>query len=80
MLGILNRAMTSRKRTRRSDRRGSSPSAVEPPVGAPRWVDQIGLYETGNGLPQGPGAIVLAVAIAVVVYPVVRFARYLARR
>jgi hypothetical protein len=46
----------------------------------PRWVDQIGLYETGNGLPQGPGAIVLAVAIAAVVYPVVRFARYLARR
>ena len=70
--------MTSRKR--RSTDRGTQPSAVEPPVGAPRWVDQIGLYETGNGLPQGPGAIVLALAIAVVLYPVVRFARYLARR
>ena len=70
--------MTSRKR--RSIDRGTQPGAVEPPVGAPRWVDQIGLYETGNGLPQGPGAIVLALAIAVVIYPVVRFARYLARR
>jgi hypothetical protein len=62
-----------------TDRRGQ-PDAVEPLVGTPRWVDQIGLYETGNGLPQGPGAIVLAVAIAVIVYPIVRFARYLARR
>lgn len=70
--------MTSQKR-RSTDRR-TQPSAVEPPVGAPRWVDQIGLYETGNGLPQGPGAIVLALAIAVVLYPVVQFARYLARR
>jgi hypothetical protein len=69
--------MTNRKQ--RTDRR-TQPDAVEPVVGIPRWVDQIGLYETGNGLPQGPMAIVLAVAIAVVVYPVVRFARYLARR
>jgi hypothetical protein len=76
--GYPERAMTNRKR--RSTDRGTQPDAVEPLVGTPPWVGQIGLYETGNGLPQGPGAIVLAVAIAVVVYPVVRFARYLARR
>ena len=70
--------MTNRKR-RSTDRR-TQPDAVEPLAGTPRWVDQIGLYETGNGLPHGPGAIVLAVAIGVVVYPVVRLARYLARR
>ena len=76
--GYRERAMPKRKQ--RSVGRRTQSDAAEPQVGTPRWVDQIGLYETGNGLPQGPGAIVLAVAIAIVVYPVVRFARYLARR
>lgn len=69
------------RRTRGSgDARHRSPAADGPAVGSPRWVDHLGLYETGNGLPHGPMAIWLAVAIAAVVDPVARLARYLARR
>jgi hypothetical protein len=44
------------------------------------FVGQVGLFETANGLPHGPGAIVVAVLLAVAVYPIARLGRALTRR
>lgn len=38
------------------------------------------MFETGNGLPHGPGAILAAIAVAIVIYPISRFVRFLTRR
>jgi len=43
-------------------------------------VGHLGLFETGNGLPHGPVAIAFAIAAAVVLVPLTRIARSIARR
>jgi len=49
-------------------------------TGTGGFLGQVGLFETANGLPHGPVAIVLAIAAALVLYPVTRLARRLSRR
>ena len=44
------------------------------------FTGQVGLFETANGLPHGPMAIVLAIAVALVVIPLSRLARMITRR
>ncbi len=48
--------------------------------GSAPLVGQVGLFETANGLPHGPVAIVLAIAAAVVLVPLTRIARSIVRR
>jgi len=50
------------------------------PAGSGGFLGPLGIYETGNGLPHGPTAIVLAIIVAIVVYPVTRLVRALTRR
>ena len=59
-----------------SDRPGEGDKAS----GTGGFLGQVGLFETANGLPHGPVAIVLAIAAALVLYPVTRLARRLSRR
>ena len=64
----------------RSSRRQSRPTADEPAGrthadGTGGFVRQIGLFQTGNGMPVGPVEIVLAFLAAVLIYPVVRLTR-----
>lgn len=49
-------------------------------MGSGGFLGQIGVFETGNGLPVGPMAIVLAFALALVVYPISRLVRFVVRR
>lgn len=49
-------------------------------MGSNGFLGQIGLFETANGLPVGPLAIVLAFVLALVVYPISRLVRFVARR
>lgn len=68
----------------RSRRRVSDPSrsskADDTSVGSGGFVRQIGLFETANGLPHGLSAIVAAIVLALVVYPISRLVRSVARR
>jgi hypothetical protein len=48
--------------------------------GSGPFVGQVGLFETANGLPHGPMAIVLAIAAAAVLIPLTRMARSIIRR
>ena len=70
---------------RRRGTAGRPPSPIEPahgPSGSSTngFLGQIGLFETGNGLPHGPLEIVLAIVAAIVVYPVTRLFRMGRRR
>jgi hypothetical protein len=49
-------------------------------TGSGSFLGQIGLFETGNGLAHGPGVILVAIAMAIVVYPITRLVRFLTRR
>ena len=49
-------------------------------TGTGGFLGQVGLFETANGLPHGPVAIVLAVAAAIVIIPLTRLARMVTRR
>ena len=60
--------------TGRHPRRGSTPSE-----GPGSFLGQVGLFESANGLPHGPIAIVLAVTVALVVYPISRVVRWATR-
>ena len=62
----------------RSDR-DPVPAATEP-EGTGGFLGQVGLFESANGLPHGPIAIVLAIAVALIVYPIGRIARWATRR
>ena len=44
------------------------------------FLGQLGLFETGNGLPHGPMAIAVAILAALVVYPISRIIKMLIRR
>ena len=50
------------------------------PEGTGGFLGQVGLFESANGLPHGPIAIVLAIAVALIVYPIGRIARWATRR
>jgi hypothetical protein len=56
-------------------RRTSTPSE-----GTGGFLGQVGLFESANGLPHGPIAIVLAIGVALIVYPIGRLARWATRR
>ena len=56
------------------------PKEDDEPTGTGGFLGQVGLFESANGLPHGPVAIVLAVAVAIVIVPLTRLARMLARR
>ena len=63
-------------RSRRgTSRRRSQPSDDHAPGGTGGFISQVGLFETANGLPHGPAAIALAMAAALVIYPVMRSLR-----
>lgn len=49
-------------------------------VGSGGFLRQIGLFETANGLPHGSSAMAVAIVLALVVYPVSRLIRFVARR
>ena len=58
----------------RSKRRARSRGRVSedggPAAGSGSFLGQIGHFESANGLPHGPGAIVLAIVAALVIYPI----------
>ena len=56
------------------------PSHSTPSEGTGGFLGQVGLFESANGLPHGPIAIVLAIAVALIVYPIGRIARWATRR
>jgi hypothetical protein len=71
--------MARSKRLRRGPRsHDGDPGSVQDGTGG--FLGQIGLFESANGLPHGPGAILLAIILAIVVYPIYRLGRLLARR
>ena len=49
-------------------------------TGSDDYVGQLGLFETGNGLPFGPLEIALAFVAAVLIYPITRLIGMLRRR
>ena len=63
--------------TRRSSKRPQDDAEA---TGSGGFLGQVGLFETANGLPHGPLAIVLAIAAALVIVPLTRLARMLTRR
>ena len=69
-------------RARRKSRIRGSPATDDPAKGGGTddFLGQVGLFETGNGLPFGPVEIVLAFVAAVLIYPVTRLVRRLLRR
>jgi hypothetical protein len=72
------------KSRRGTARRAKAPStrggSDDRPAGTGGFLGQIGLFETANGLPHGATAIVGAFVVALVIYPISRFVRFLTRR
>jgi hypothetical protein len=68
-------------RGRRASKRRRA-SAIDEPgtAGSDDYIGQIGLVETGNGLPFGPVEIALAILAAVLIYPITRLVAMLRRR
>ncbi len=62
-----SRRGSSRRRPRPTDDQGAG--------GTGGFLGQVGLFETANGLPHGPAAIALAIAAALVIYPIMRLVR-----
>ncbi len=48
--------------------------------GSDDFLGQLGLFETGNGLPYGPMSIAVAILAALVVYPISRLIKMVIRR
>jgi hypothetical protein len=63
------------KRHRGSSRQRSPATDDATPGGMGGFAGQVGLFETANGMPHGPVAIALAIAAALVIYPVMRVLR-----
>ena len=59
---------------RRRGPRGQQPTATDErgTTGSDDFVGQLGLFETGNGLPFGPLEIALAIVAAILIYPITR--------
>ncbi len=51
------------------------PETGPQPEGTGDFIGQVGLFETANGLPHGPMAIVLGIALALLFYPLRRAVR-----
>jgi hypothetical protein len=68
-------------RARRGSR-GRRPKATDDQAadGTGDFLGQVGLFETGNGLPFGPVEIALAIVAAVLIYPITRLVGLLRRR
>jgi hypothetical protein len=56
------------------------PKEDDKATGSGGFLGQVGLFETANGMPHGPLAVIVAIAAAVVIYPLTRLARRLTRR
>ena len=69
-------------RSRRGQRKPRSevPADRAAADGSGGFFGQIGLFETGNGLPFGPVEIALAFIAAVLIYPITRVVRMFRRR
>ena len=69
-------------RARRGSKRRQSTATDDPATGAGTddFLGQVGLFETGNGLPLGPVEIALAFVAAVLIYPITRLIGMLRRR
>ena len=67
-------------RTPSPGKRPGSHTRASEPEGTGGFLGQVGLFESANGLPHGPVAIVLAIAVALIVYPIGRIARWATRR
>lgn len=70
----------ARSRRRVSGRSRRSSEAEERSEGTGGFLQQIGLFETANGLPHGPGVVAMAVAVGLVAYPISRLVRSMVRR
>ena len=73
-------AKSRRGTARRTRPPTSSSKSDDRPAGTGGFLGQIGLFETANGLPHGATAIVGAFLVALVIYPISRFVRFLTRR
>ena len=67
---------------RRRGPRGQRSAATDErgTTGSDDFVGQLGLFETGNGLPFGPLEIALAIVAAILIYPITRLIVLLRRR
>ena len=70
----------ARARRKSRSRRSSATDNAATAGGTGDFLGQVGLFETGNGLPFGPFEIALAFVAAVLIYPVTRFVGRLLRR
>lgn len=68
----------SKRRSRHPPPPGETTAAT--PTGSSGFIGQIGLFESANGLPHGPAAIVMAIVAAIVIYPISRLIRMVFRR
>lgn len=68
-------ARSRRGRSRSNSDVPTDRAAADGTGGAGGFAGQIGLFETGNGLPVGPVEIALAILAAVLIYPVMRLVR-----
>jgi hypothetical protein len=57
----------------KSQRRSTAPEPIQDGPGS--FVDQVSLFETGNGLAHGPAMILIALGLAVAIYPIRRLVR-----
>jgi hypothetical protein len=69
--------MRSKRRSGVRSREGAGAGSTS--SGSGSFLGQLGLFETGNGLPHGPGTIVFAFAVALAVYPIMRLVKFLRR-
>ena len=74
------RVRSKQRRTGPAGKDRHTEPASDDVTGTDGFVAQIGLFETANGLPHGPVAIVLAIAAAVALYPIGRLIRFATRR
>ena len=68
-------------KTQRGSSRRRSKSSDDPAAGGSGgFLGQVGIFETANGLPHGPVAIAMAIAAAIVIYPIAKLVGMLRRR
>ena len=71
--------MGKKKRQARDAERRRAAAGPQPD-GSGSFIEDVGLFETANGFPHGPTAIVLGIVAALVIYPIGRFVRFVRRR
>jgi hypothetical protein len=70
----------ARSKRRRNDQPRPRSDSESGSGGSGDLIGQIGLFETGNGLPHGPLAILVAVILALIAYPISRLIGLARRR